>query len=62
MVAQNPTRLHLVEKLEQLVVAYNASTIGAQEFFDKLRALIVETEEEQRRANGLLVPGVRPAR
>lgn len=48
--AQNPTRLHPVEKLEKLVDAYNASTIDAQQFFEKLKALIAEMEEEQRRA------------
>jgi type I restriction enzyme R subunit len=32
------------------VDAYNASTIDAQQFFEKLKALIAEMEEEQRRA------------
>ena len=50
MVAQNPTRLHLVEKLEKLVDSYNTETIDAKQFFERLKALIREMEEEQRRA------------
>jgi type I restriction enzyme, R subunit len=50
MVAQNPTRLHLVEKLEKLVDTYNAGTIDAERFFDGLKVLIREMDEEQRRA------------
>jgi type I restriction enzyme R subunit len=50
MAAQNPTRLHLVEKLENLVDAYNASTIDTKKFFEDLKAFIAEMEEEQRRA------------
>lgn len=50
MAAQNPTRLHLVEALEKLVDAYNASTIDAKEFFEKLKAFIAKIDEEQRRA------------
>jgi type I restriction enzyme R subunit len=50
MVAQNPTRLHLVEKLEKLVDTHNAGTIDAERFFEELKALVREMEEEQRRA------------
>jgi type I restriction enzyme, R subunit len=50
MVAQNPTRLHLVEKLEKLVDAYNAGTIDAKRFFEELKALVDQMDEEQRRA------------
>jgi type I restriction enzyme R subunit len=50
MVAQNPTRLHLVEKLEKLVDTYNAGTIDAERFFEELKALVREMKEEQRRA------------
>jgi type I restriction enzyme R subunit len=50
MAEQNPTRVHLVEKLEKMVDEYNAGTIDAQKFFDALKNLIVEMSEEARRA------------
>src|SRR5262249_32054030 len=36
LVAQNPTRIQLVEKLEKLVEAYNLSTLGVEAFFEAL--------------------------
>jgi type I restriction enzyme R subunit len=50
MAARNPTRVHLVEKLEKLVEAYNAGTVDAETFFEALKNLIAEMEEEERRA------------
>ena len=32
MAERNPTRVHLVEKLEQLVAAYNAGSVDAEQF------------------------------
>ena len=46
MVARNPTRVHLVEKL---VDAYNTGTMDAEAFFEALKRLIGEMEEEERR-------------
>jgi type I restriction enzyme R subunit len=50
MAARNPTRVHLVEKLEKLVEAYNIGTLGVEAFFEALKALVAEMEEEERRA------------
>ncbi len=50
MVARNPTRIHLVEKLEKLVEAYNLSTIDVEAFFAALKKLVEEMDEEERRA------------
>ncbi|WBT39959.1 type I restriction endonuclease subunit R [Hyphomicrobium sp. DMF-1] len=50
MAARNPTRVHLVEKLEKLVEAYNLGTVDVDAFFAALKALIAEMEEEERRA------------
>jgi type I site-specific restriction-modification system R (restriction) subunit len=50
LVAQNPTRIHLVEKLEKLVEAYNLNTADVEAFFEALKRLIAEMEEEERRA------------
>ncbi len=50
MAAHNPTRVHLVEKLEKLVEAYNLGTLGVEAFFEALKALVAEMEEEERRA------------
>jgi type I restriction enzyme R subunit len=46
----NPTRVHLVEKLEKLVDEYNAGTIDAQKFFEALKKLIADMGEEMQRA------------
>jgi type I restriction enzyme R subunit len=50
MVDQNPTRIHLVEKLEKLVEDYNLGTLSAEAFFAALKAMIALMEEEERRA------------
>jgi type I restriction enzyme R subunit len=50
MAARNPTRIHLVEKLEELVEKYNLGTLGVEAFFEALKALVATMEEEERRA------------
>ena len=50
MAARNPMRVHLVEKLEKLVEAYNLGTLGVEAFFEALKALVATMEEEERRA------------
>ncbi|WP_316186325.1 MULTISPECIES: type I restriction endonuclease subunit R [unclassified Bradyrhizobium] len=50
MAARNPTRVHLVEKLEKLVEEYNLGTLGVEAFFEALKALVATMEEEERRA------------
>src|ERR1700756_4994490 len=50
MAEQNPTRVHLVEKLEKLVEAYNLGTVQVEAFFEALKALTAEMDEEERRA------------
>jgi type I restriction enzyme R subunit len=50
MVAQNPTRKHLADRLEELVTAYNANSIDAQRFFEELKKLIDDMDEEGQRA------------
>ena len=50
LVQANPTRLHLAEKLEQLVDAYNLGTLDAEAFFAALKTLVEQMEDEQRRA------------
>jgi type I restriction enzyme, R subunit len=50
MAERNPTRIHLVEKLEKLVEEYNLGTLGVEAFFEALKALIAAMEEEERRA------------
>lgn len=50
MAARNPTRVHLVEKLEKLVEEYNLGTLGVEAFFEALKALVGAMDEEERRA------------
>jgi type I restriction enzyme, R subunit len=50
MAARNPTRVHLIEKLEKLVETYNLGTLDVEAFFEALKKLIAEMEEEERRA------------
>jgi type I restriction enzyme R subunit len=50
LAGRNPTRVHLVQKLEELVAAYNLGTLDAEAFFQALKALIARMEEEERRA------------
>ena len=50
MAGRNPTRVHLVEKLEKLVEAYNLGSLDVEAFFEALKKLIAEMDEEERRA------------
>jgi type I restriction enzyme, R subunit len=50
LVALNPTRIQLVEKLEKLVETYNLGTLDVEAFFEALKRLIAEMDEEERRA------------
>jgi type I restriction enzyme R subunit len=50
MVERNPTRIQLVEKLEKLVEAYNLGSLDVEVFFEALKKLIAEMDEEERRA------------
>ena len=50
MAERNPTRIQLVEKLEKLVETYNMGTLDVEVFFEALKRLIAEMEEEERRA------------
>jgi len=50
MAAANPTRVHLVERLETLINAYNAGAIDVQELFERLKDFIGEMTEEEHRA------------
>lgn len=50
MAQRNPTRVHLVEKLERLVNDYNLGTLPSETFFEALKKLISEMEEERRGA------------
>lgn len=50
MAERNPTRGHLVEKLEKLVEAYNLGTVDVEAFFEALKALAAEMSDEERRA------------
>ncbi|ARO23977.1 type I site-specific deoxyribonuclease HsdR subunit protein [Rhizobium sp. TAL182] len=47
---QNPTRQHLVERLEKLVADYNAGSVDAEQFFEKLKDFIRDMDVEERRA------------
>jgi type I restriction enzyme R subunit len=50
MAERNPTRVHLVEKLEKLVEQYNLGKLDVEAFFGALKALVSEMDEEERRA------------
>lgn len=50
MAARNPTRVHLVEKLEKLVETYNLGSVDVETFFEALKKLVAEMEDEERRA------------
>ena len=50
MAERNPTRVHLVEKLEKLVEEYNLGKLDVEAFFGALKALVSEMDEEERRA------------
>ncbi|MFC3214193.1 type I restriction endonuclease subunit R [Novosphingobium panipatense] len=51
MAEENPTRVHLIQRLELLVAAYNAGSIDADRFFRALKEFVTGlTKEEQRAA------------
>ncbi|WP_042776337.1 type I restriction endonuclease subunit R [Sinorhizobium fredii] len=50
LAANNPTRQHLVERLEKLVADYNAGSVDAEQFFEALKAFIGEMDDEEQRA------------
>ena len=50
MATANPTRQHLVERLERLVADYNAGSVDAEQFFEALKAFIGEMDDEEQRA------------
>lgn len=50
LAAINPTRHHLVEKLERLVAEYNAGSVDVEQFFGALKTFIGEMDEEEQRA------------
>jgi len=50
MAEVNPTRQDIVEKLEKMVAEYNAGSIDAERFFDALRDLVADMDDEERRA------------
>jgi type I restriction enzyme R subunit len=50
MAARNPTRVDLIEKLEALIEAYNATTSSVEETFEKLKEFLRDLDHEQRRA------------
>ena len=50
MVAQNPTRTDLLEKLQQLIEKYNAGSLNIEAFFQQLIAFTEELQEEDQRA------------
>jgi hypothetical protein len=56
MAARNPSRIHLVEKLEKLVESYNLGTLDVQVFFEALKQLIAAMEEERRAVGGTAAP------
>lgn len=51
LAGRNPTRVHLVEKLEKLVEAYNLGSLDAEAFFAALKKLVAEMDDEERRAS-----------
>jgi type I restriction enzyme R subunit len=50
LAAINPTRQHLVEKLERLVAEYDAGSVDVEQFFGALKTFIGEMDEEEQRA------------
>lgn len=57
MVAENPVRVHLVERLEKLIILYNTGAIDVERLFDELKAFIGEMTEEEHRAARLGLSG-----
>lgn len=50
MAEANPTRAHLVERLEKLVAEYNAGSIDQEKFFAALKDFVRSLDEEEQRA------------
>jgi type I restriction enzyme R subunit len=50
LVDANPTRIDLVERLEKLVEDYNSNAIDAEAFFEALKALVANMDDEEKRA------------
>lgn len=50
MVKENPGRKPMIEKLEELVAAYNAASIDAERFFAELKDFVRSLDEEEERA------------
>lgn len=50
MAESNPTRVHLVEKLEKLVAQYNLGKVDVEAFFEALKAFVSEMDDEEQRA------------
>ncbi|MFA7430624.1 MAG: type I restriction endonuclease subunit R [Rhodospirillaceae bacterium] len=50
LVEANPTRQHLVERLEKLVADYNAGSVDVEQVFEAIKDFIREMDEEERRA------------
>jgi type I restriction enzyme R subunit len=50
MVTQNPSRIDLVDKLEELVARYNAGVIDPQTLFELLQDFVHQLNEEEDRA------------
>ncbi len=50
MAAANPTRLHLVEKLEEMIAEYNAASLDAAKFLEQLKLFCADLDREKRRA------------
>ncbi|WP_126421180.1 type I restriction endonuclease subunit R [Asticcacaulis excentricus] len=50
MARANPTRVHLVEKLEKLIDAYNTGAIDVERLFEDLQTFVREMDEEEHRA------------
>lgn len=46
----NPTRVHLVERLEKLINDYNTGAIDVERLFDLLKGFIADLSEEEHRA------------
>lgn len=50
MVAANPTRINLMEKLQKLIERYNAGSMNIEAFFQELMAFTEDLSEEEQRA------------
>jgi type I restriction enzyme R subunit len=50
LASENPTRVHLVERLEKLIEQYNTGAIDVERMFDQIKALVGEMNEEEQRA------------